>query len=279
MKIPVILGLTVALAPALDASAQKTTGKVVNTTLTKLRASPESFKNVWVRFPVQFTSMGKVSNPFFTQFVPARFANFHCWADEQPIWKKKSYENLFGLLFIAKDHKKADEIYASKVYDRMMVTGVVRNTFQGQPWIEVMDFYKVKRKVSTATLSHLYRGESFMGKRQWSRAISELSLAPGEQLPRHVQGQIHRNLAVCYLRVGEAATALTHIENAVTMLPTLDRETREMAKLAKVRPEAFLDRSVTNAHIEDHELPMWDAFENENEAPPTAEKPATPAKR
>ena len=40
---------------------------VVNTTLTAIRQTPESFKSVWVRFPIQFSAVGRVQNPFFTR--------------------------------------------------------------------------------------------------------------------------------------------------------------------------------------------------------------------
>ncbi|MCB9869013.1 MAG: hypothetical protein H6836_00260 [Planctomycetes bacterium] len=276
MKIPVLIGLCAALAPAVHAGGDEPPGKVVTTTLSQVRSTPEAFKNIWVRFPVQFTSMGKVSNPFFTQFVPDRFANFYCWADEQQIWKKDQYESPFGLLFISKDHRQAPRIYGTKVYERMMVTGVVRNTFQGEPWIEVMEYYTVKKRVSTATLAHMHRADTLMTKRQWNRAISELSLAPGEELPKHVLGQIHRSLAVCYLRLGESGTALEHLQTALTMLPTTDRDTQEMARLARSRPESFLDRTVAAGHIEDHELPMWEAFGNDQDSPA---RPAAPTRK
>lgn len=262
MNIARTIGFTLAIAPALVAGGVKSHGKVISTTLTKIRQTPNAFKNVWVRFPIQFVSLGKVSNPFFTQFVPQRFANFYCWADEQKIWDRQQYDDIFGLMFIAKANERVQDVYKMRVYQRMLVTGVVRNTFQGEPWIEVMDFDPLDRAVNTASLSHLYRGEMLMQKRQWTKALSELSLAPGNHLPKHVMGQVHKKLALCYLRLGESGTAVQHLEQAVAMLKTLDRETRQMAHLAKVKPESFLDRVVATT-IEDHQRPMWEAFADE----------------
>ncbi len=283
MKIALALGLSLALAPTLVAQH----GTVVATTLDQLRKSPEAYRGVWVRFTVQFASLGKVQNPFFTEFESSKFANFYGWADEQAIWKKGQYEDLFGLLFVAKNNDICSKIYKMKVYDRIEVVAIVRNVFQHQPWLEITEFTKLKHRVNTATLSHLYRGESYMQKRDWRRALAELSLAPGKNIPDHIRGQVHKNLAMCYLRLGEAGTAVEHLEKAVDLMHDIDPEIRQMAALAKVKPETFLDRTLSNAQVEEHHRPIWEAFEkvtstaddeDEAEAETPAEQP-TPAKQ
>ena len=183
MNRALILALLVAPGLAPVATAQdfmkNPTGVVVDTTLDALRTTPAAFKSIWVRFPIQFCSVGKVANPFFTQFVPSEYANFYAWSADQPIWQKESYDDVFPCLFVNKSNPEVDKLYEHRLYDRMMVTGVVKNTFQDQPWIEVMAFEPIEQKVDTATLSHLYRAESYMARRQWNLAASELSLAPG----------------------------------------------------------------------------------------------------
>ena len=153
----------------------------------------------------------------------------------------------------------------------------MRNTFQNQPWIEITKLKPIKRRVNTAALSHLYRGETHMKKRRWSKAISELSLAPGADLPKHVLGVIHKNLAVCYLRLGESTTAVQHINTAVGLLKTVDSETREMAKLATTHPGRFLDRAVGNIQVGDHERPMWEAFDGDIKETPVQSRTTQPA--
>ena len=110
---------------------------VIATTLTAVRGTPDAFKNVAVHFTVQFNQLGKISNPFFTRFVPNDFVNFYGWPSEQPIWRKDVYDDVFGLLFLSKEHKQLTDLYKLKTYDRVDVTGVVRNVFQGAPWVEV----------------------------------------------------------------------------------------------------------------------------------------------
>lgn len=278
MNIVLTLGLTLAITPALEAGGGHPQGKVVQTTLSKIRKAPNAFKNVWVSFPIQFVSLGKVENPFFTKFVPQSFGNFYCWADEQQIWDRDQYEDVFGLMFMAKENDKLREIYKMKVYQRVLVTGIVCNTFQGEPWIEITDFDALDKAVDTASLSHLHRGHSLMQKRKWARALSELSMAAGDHLPDHVMGQIHKDLALCYLRLGESVTAARHLKQAVAKLKTLDSETRRMAHMAKVKPGSFLDRDASG-QLEDHERPMWEAFVDEAGPEKTAEvkdRPASP---
>ncbi len=274
MKIALTLGLSLALVPTL--AAQQVT--VVATTLAQLRKSPDAYRGVWVRFTIQFASLGKVQNPFFTEFEASQYANFYGWADEQAIWKKSEYEDLFGLFFILKENDICSEIYKMKVYDRMEVVAIVRNVFQRQPWMEITELTNLDRRANTATLSHLYRGETYMQKRDWRRALAELSLAPGDNIPDHLRGQVHKNLAMCYLRLGEAGTAVQHLESAVELMNEIDPEIREIAALAKVRPESFLDRTLSNVQVEEHNRPMWEAFEKATSTDDEEAEAATPAR-
>jgi hypothetical protein len=114
-----------------------------------------------------------------------------------------------------------------------------------------------------------------MGNRGWKLAIAELSLAPASELPNHVLGAIHKNLALCYLRLGEAQAALTHLESASDYLPAVDEDMRQMTAMAQARPETFLDRNLGESHVADHDRPMWEAFGRRD----TASDPAAPIRK
>ena len=75
MRTPLFVSflLGVAALPAQD----RDFGVAVPTTLTTVRSEPEAFKNVKVQFTLQFASLGKLSNPFFTKFTPTDYANFY----------------------------------------------------------------------------------------------------------------------------------------------------------------------------------------------------------
>ena len=264
MKIALTIGISCALAPYAFAEGGDDDAKnarTVVTSLSRVRETPEAFRHVRVSFPVQFASIGRISNPFFTRFVPSDFANFYCWADEQPIWRKDEYSNLFGFLFLSKNNDQLQELYDLDLYQRVQVTGVVRNTFQGMPWIEVLEFEPLYEQVTTASLAHMYRGEQHMARRQWQRAISELSLAPESDVPQSMQASVHKNLGICYLRMGEADEAIEHLSMAVSLTEERDLMSRRLLAAAEDSPESELDRVVNPTELKDHERPLWEVFQ------------------
>jgi hypothetical protein len=257
--------LGVASLPAQD----REFGTAVATTLTQVRADPEAYKNVKVVFTVQFASLGKIANPFFTKFTPTDFANFYAWADEQPIWQERVYGDVFGMLFLAKANDKLEELYTLKLYQRLQITGVIRNTFQNMPWIEVTDFEALEGQLDTAVLTHLHRGEKLMEQRLWQRAIAELSLAPGEGVPTHALRATHKNLGICMLRMGEPQAAIGYLESAAQMGGS-DAEVDSLLATARTQPDQAIDRTVDARGLKDSERPMWEAFDADKGRRPTA---------
>jgi hypothetical protein len=238
-------------------------GVSVSTTLTQVRAEAEAYKNVKVKFVAQFASLGKLSNPFFTRFTPTDYANFYAWADEQPIWQQGAYEDVFGMLFLSKQSAQLEELYQLRVYQRISITGIVRHTFQGTPWIEVMEFEPVDGQLDTAVLAHLYRGEKLMEQRLWQRAIAELTLVAGPSVPAHAVRASHRNLGICLLRIGEANLAVTYLQSARDPEGPPDLEVDRMLAAAGAAPDKEIDRTVDSRGLKDHERPMWEAFDGD----------------
>ena len=268
-----LLLLSVLFVPAL-AAAQTNPGVEISTTLTEVRTEPEAFKNVKIRFTVQFCSLGNLSNPFFTQFTPTEYVNFHAWADEQPIWQKTAYEDVFGMLFYSKSNDDLGELCSTKIYQRLELTGVVRNTFHGTPWIEVTSYTSLDGSVDTATLTNLYRGELHMQNRRWQRAVSEFSLANTEDAPTSVQFAVQKNLGTCYLRMGEADAARTHL-SAASEIDSSDLQVKRLLATANEAPSKGLDRTVDKNSVKEHERPLWDAFAST--ATNTKSSPAKPS--
>lgn len=243
--------------------------EVISTSLQAIRQAPESYKGVYVDMTLQFASVGRLQNPFFTRFVASDYANFYVWADESEIWRRPSYDDVFGRCFIAKDNDHLNETFALQMYDRLRVRAVVRNVFQGQPWIEVLSYRLLPTKLDTATLAHLYRGEQLMARREWSRAVAELSLAPLGKVPGHVRVSVHKNLATCYLRTGEQQLA----QQQIAMAQRLDKARRDqelvaMARMVKENPAEGLDRSVNTQSVRQQQRPMWEAFHGDSSASP-----------
>lgn len=266
MRIALLVSVLLGAAAALPAQADAFAGSV-KTTLDQVRKDPEAFKNVKVDFKVQFASLGRLSNPFFTQFTPQEFANFHVWSHEQPIWREESYKAVFGMMFLSKSSTGLAKLYELEIYDCLQVTGVVRNVFQGAPWIEVLELEKIDGKLDTPTLTHLYRGEKFMEQRQWQRAVAELSQASIDDLPPHAARAALKNLGVCNLRMGETDRAVAHLEAANEM--GKDAEVASLLQTARREPGLGLDRVSDAPKLKASERPIWDAFGNSQKAPAT----------
>ena len=251
---------------------------VVDVDLDTLRRAPEAFMNVRVRFDVQFCSLGRIWNPFFTRFVPSEYANFYAWSGTQPIWQRDSYEDVFGMLFLAKSNAQLADLYKFRTYERLTLEGIVQNTFQGNPWIEVLTMTPIQGRVDTPPLAHLYRAQLHMEKREWQKAISELSLAPAIEQPTHVMAAINKNLGLCYLRTGESSKAAVYLATADRLADGRDVETSRLAQAAVQDPASQLDRAVDRSKMSETNRPLWEAFDDvagQPQANPTGQ-PAKP---
>ena len=243
-------------------------GTPVRTTIEALRANPDAYRNVKVQFTAQFASLGRISNPFFTKFTPTEYTNFYAWGDDQPIWQEPAYNDVFGMLFLSKSNPQLEQLYTMPLYTRVKCTGVVRNTFQNIPWVEVLSFSKLGPKLDTAVLTHLHRGEQLMEQRLWQRAVAELSLAPGAGLPPAATRAAHKNLGVCLLRLGEPRAAIGYLQSAKKLSNGEDAELAQLLATAQSSPGEQLDREVDTSGLADSERPMWEAFEGGAAAPP-----------
>ena len=259
MKNALLLTILAGVAP-LSAQGDALSAPV-RTTIEAMRANPDAFHNVKVDFTVQFASLGRISNPFFTKFTPTEFTNFYGWGDDQPIWQEPSYNDVFGMLFVSKSSPKLDQLYRLPLYKRIRCTGVVRNTFQDIPWVEVLDFRELRGAVDTPMLTHLHRGEKLMEQRLWQRAVSELSRVPGAGAPAAALRAAEKNLGTCMLRMGEPAAALGHLAAASRLTRKRDFELENLLATAKQSPGAAIDRIVDATTLRDCERPMWEAFE------------------
>ncbi|MFN6196791.1 MAG: hypothetical protein ACK5BN_23560 [Planctomycetota bacterium] len=237
----------------------------VPASLDQIRKVPDAFKNVKVELKLQFASLGRLSNPFFTQFTPQEFANFHAWSSEQPIWREQAYQDVFGMLFMSKSSPQIGELYKLEIYQCLRVTAVVRNVFQGAPWIEVLDFTAIDGQLDTPTLTHLYRGEKFMEQRQWQRAVAELSSANVDTLPEHAARTTLKNLGMCNLRMGSTERAVALLEAASEL--GKDAEVAALLQMAKRDPGLGLDRVTDAPKLKDSERPIGEAFGDAEKTP------------
>ena len=78
---------------------------------------------------------------------------------------------------------------------------------------------------------------------------------------------MHKNLGVCFLRMGEAEIAAGHLRSATEIMERPDRETVELMQVAENDPMKGIDRAVDRSEISAADRPMWEAFEDLGAAP------------
>ena len=262
-RLTIISGL--ALSASLLAgplSAQEETGGFgvpKDTTLETVRRSPHAFKNVWIRFTGHFFGIGTVHNPFFTRFTRSDFVNFGLWADDQKIWERKEFDNPCSTLFCQKTSGELlTQIYALQRYERVTLTGIVRNAFQGEPFIEVTSVQPAEGKLTTATLTHMARAHQLMQNHKWQQAALELNLASSQSLTNNARGWIHAYLGLSLMRIGRPFEAKKQLTKANKMLPNEQIVEEWMETLAK-DPRSVVDNHVRVSAVRRGDRPMWEA--------------------
>ncbi len=254
------LGLFSARAPA-----QQETGDFGNAKQTTLKAvyeNPAAYKNVWIRFSGWFCGIGSLHNPFFTRFTRSEYTNFMMWGDSQKIWEKDAYDKPCVTLFVLKtDDDSLKKVSDLQRYRRITCTGIVRNVFRNQPWIEVTKIEVENEKLTTTTLAHMVRARRFMAARKWSQAAAELNRAKASEQTPFIMGWIHNYLAVCYMRVGQIEKAKVNAALASSFLPK-EYEIAANRKALLENPKGVVDLKVANKNLPKSKRPMWEVLED-----------------
>lgn len=260
----IALALTAGLV-ASATSAQNELGGFDSAKLVELktvRKQPQAFKNVWVKFKATYFGLGAVHNPFFTRFTRASYVNFAMWSDDQAIWKQSEYDNPCSTLFCEKkDNTLLETIYSLQRYQRVLVTGVVRNAWQGEPWFEITEVEPTSdTRMTTASLSHLHRAWSLIEQRKWQQAAIELNLASSDSLTENARGWLHGYMGLCQMRMGRAAKASAQLQIAKGLVPESQIIDGWLEQVAK-DPRSAIDTASRVTAIRRGDRPMWEAVE------------------
>jgi len=167
------------------------------TTLGDLRADPAAWLGQRVRFTVQFCKRLDDWNPLMTRFGSTDWAAFSAWADEDFTWEAYVYDHPMTRLFVRRGGA-ADELMGEmRTYERFEVTGVVREVFVGEPWIEVESFRPLFELVSEGTILHVGRAFEFARQAQWDLAIDQFERAKTAPIPDNARAELDRRIEQC----------------------------------------------------------------------------------
>jgi outer membrane biosynthesis protein TonB len=187
--------------------------------LSKIIATPEAFRDVPVSFVVQFHQLGKAGTTFFTRFDPDTWLAFSAWADDAALWEKKAFEADFPHLFVRRDGPDLRAVSSAAVYDRLAVSGVVRDVIKGQPWIEVTSVRTLPEKMNEASLVRLVKGLTLRDHRRFDAAAREFEAADADTLPIPVRLVGMREHAYALLNSKKPRAAEERLMTALSMDP------------------------------------------------------------
>jgi hypothetical protein len=74
---------------------------------------------------------------------------------------------------------------------------------------------------------------------------------------------MHKNLGICYLRIGEVKQAEAHLGAAAAVVPDQDFELQRLLASASTDPGVEIDRTIPVTGVRDSERPMWEAFDGD----------------
>lgn len=110
-----------------------------------------------VRVEMQFHSQLSTWNPFLTRFGPATFRAFRFWSDEQFLWDVDAHASPAARVFVRRGALIEELLGNAEVFGRFELRVIVRETFGGEPWAEVIAVTPLMEHVTEAGLIHARR--------------------------------------------------------------------------------------------------------------------------
>jgi hypothetical protein len=149
-----------------------------------LLKDPESYRGIPVRLELAFCGLGKLENPFFTRFTMANYINFACWNGQAMLWEREQYIDSFPLFF-ADRRLKVSEVFATAMpFERFEVHAIIRDTFRGLPWVEILSAKPLEDRLTKASVRHIRQAKLQLAKGNHSLAAGEFARALKAPLPR-----------------------------------------------------------------------------------------------
>ncbi|MBN2491736.1 MAG: hypothetical protein JXQ29_12890 [Planctomycetes bacterium] len=269
----IVLGIGLC-APFVAAGDETTEATAKSVTLAEVRRAPESFRGVPCAFDLTFHAFTQVYNPYFTRFVPETYINFSAWEGQQKIWTLQEYQRDFPYLFVSKANANLAAFLALKRFDRVRVVGTIRDTFKGNPWIEVHSMTSLEGKLTEKALVHRVRGDVALSKNRPRIAVKEYEQALAEAgLPHDYVCESMKQLGMALYRARDFEAAAVVFAKAASLEPE-DKHSAVLARQADARArerQQAQDRSAGDV-LEGAEGPA-DAAVNETASGPPAAAP------
>jgi len=159
-------------------------------TLTGLREDSVAWRGETVELTLQIDGPLQSWSPWLTRFDAKRYAGFSAWGDEQPLWEESAFNAPATRLFARRGSAAEKSLSAAPTYRRFLVTAVVRNVFQSQPWIEILTAKPLSRSIGQGALVHAGRAVDLEREGHDAAAAEQYTRALAAPMPKHMQATL-----------------------------------------------------------------------------------------
>jgi len=160
--------------------------------LSGLRRAPSHAVDRPFRVTVTVHRVGAEWNAYFTRFVPHSHLRLEVWSDDQFPWRSQDFAAPAPYVFVPRGTPLEAAAAALAPYDRVVVEGVVRQVFAGEPWIELSAIEPADVSLTEATVFHAARAIALAGRGLQGLACSELDHALAAPMPQRHRDELVR---------------------------------------------------------------------------------------
>lgn len=164
------------------------------TTLTELRQHPGKWLGEPVRFVVQFKEAVEDWPCFVSRFGPHEWLAIEAWPDERFTWDADVWEDSARTFFVPRGGALESLVQAARPHGRYEITGEVRETLLGEPWIAVERLERLDGEVGQGTILHVGRARELVIEGQYELAIDQFQRAKAAPLPPHARAAIEAEI-------------------------------------------------------------------------------------
>ncbi len=194
-------------------------GETKEVTLNDLLKTPREYVDVEVKFKVYFDAAGKNFNPYFTRFNEEAWGNFSAYPIDARLYDKRDFPRPYPFFFASKmdkDWKRVKDVDHLRV---IQITGVVRDVFQNQPWIEVLSWSGSSGGLSEDDVRDVVHADANYVAGKYKDAARLYERADSSSLPGTVRADLQRRLGDAYFHAGEYGDAQDAYELGLRYAP------------------------------------------------------------
>lgn len=153
--------------------------------LADLRELPSRALGVPFRVHAVVATVGAAWEPYFTRFDPASWQRVELWSDDAFLWEREAFDDPLPNAFVRASSAAASRLADLAPYDRVVIEGVVREVYAGEPWIELWSMRRAEPGLTEAAVFHAVRALELEAKGLGPLARSERDKALAAPLPAH----------------------------------------------------------------------------------------------